>query len=196
MPHAIDDLQRIGFKLLATDSARIQPREVVPIFHRWIQTSAIDGLLIDVADYTHLHEGPGVVLVGHEGNFALDGGGGRLGLLYTRKQPIAEPLAARLIAVCRTAIAAARLLEADPDLAGRIQFRGDELECIANDRFAAPNTDEAFNALRLALERLTTRLYPTGPCTIERRADVGERLTLTIKAAQATTLATLADRLL
>ena len=41
------------------------------MFHRWIQTRAVDGLLIDVADYTHLKDGPQVLLAGHEGNYSM-----------------------------------------------------------------------------------------------------------------------------
>jgi hypothetical protein len=195
MKHAVDDLHRIGLKLFVKDGTQIQPRELVPIFHGWIQTGAIDQHVIDVADYAHLHEGPGVVLVAHEGNFALDYGGGRLGLLYYRKQPAEGPLPARLAAVCRILVKAATLLEGDPALAGRIRFRGEELELVANDRFLAPSSDEAFDAMRLALSPLVARLYPATPWAITRNPDSRERLTLTIRAARPTTLAALADRL-
>ena len=195
MKHAVDDLHRIGFKLFVKDGARIQPRELVPIFHGWIQTGAIDQLVIDVADYAHLHEGPGVVLVAHEGNFALDCGRGRLGLQYYRKQPAEGPLPARFTAVCRILVKAAMLLEGDPALTGRIRFRGEELELVANDRFLAPSSEEAFDAMRVALRPLLARLYPATSWAITRSPDSRERLTLTISAARPTTLAALADRL-
>src|SRR4030095_5221476 len=73
MGAAIEALQRIGVKLFAADGSSVQPREFVPIFHRWIQTQAVaNHLLIDVADYAHVPDGPGVLLVAHEGNFSLD----------------------------------------------------------------------------------------------------------------------------
>src|SRR5438067_7514075 len=60
----------------------------VPIFHSWIQTQAVpDHLLIDVADYAHVHHGPGTVLIAREANFSTDNTDGRLGLMYARKQP-------------------------------------------------------------------------------------------------------------
>ena len=81
----VAELQRLSVKLFLADDGRPEPRDVIPVFHRWIQTSAVDGLLIDVADYAHLPTGPSVLLVAHEGHYVLDGGGGRLGLRYVRR---------------------------------------------------------------------------------------------------------------
>ena len=58
----------------------------IPLFHRWIQKKTVEGLLIDVADYQHVPEGPGILLMGHEGNYAMDMANGRPGLLYSRKR--------------------------------------------------------------------------------------------------------------
>ena len=195
MPPALDRLQRIGLKLFLADDARFEPRELVPIFHRWIQTRAIEQLLVDVADYAHLHEGPLVVLVAHEGNLALDKGGGRLGLQYFRKQASGDPLAARLVASCRHLFKAAAMLEDDPALKGRIRFRGEELEFTSNDRLLASHSGEAFEALRTVLDPLLKRLYPGAPCVIATNPDQQERLTLTARSPEAVTLADLANRL-
>jgi hypothetical protein len=109
---ALEGLHRLSLKIFARGPRDgIDPPELVPIFHRWIQTQAVDGLLIDVADYAHLPEGPGAVLIAHEGNYAFDGGRGRPGLQYSRKQPIEGPHSARLGAICRILLKAARLLE-------------------------------------------------------------------------------------
>ena len=97
------------------------------------------GLLIDVADYTHLTGGPRVVLVAHEGNYALDDADGRPGLVYTRKQPLDGPLADRLAEAARALFAAAERLERDSadEGDGRAAFLGNEIAVIANDRRAA-----------------------------------------------------------
>ena len=195
MDHAIERLQRIGLKLFVADDARFEPRELVPIFHRWIQTRALDQLLIDVADYTHLQEGPAIVLVAHEGNLALDNYGGRLGLQYYRKQPTDDPLPERLSSMCHLVVKAATLLESDPALKGRARFRGDELELVANDRLLTPNSEAAFDAMRATLEPLLRKLYAGAPTAITRNPDRQERLTLTVKAAGPVTLVALADRL-
>ncbi len=59
MDQRVTDLQRIGLKFFfegtgeATrkGAAPLRPRDFIPVFHGWIQTHAVDGLLIDVADY-------------------------------------------------------------------------------------------------------------------------------------------------
>ncbi len=44
--------------------------DFIPLFHRWIQEQAIDGhLLIDVHDYSHIQQGPGILLVGARRQF-------------------------------------------------------------------------------------------------------------------------------
>src|SRR6185295_13767560 len=80
------DLQRIGIKMFAEDSAAVVVRDFIPVFHSWIQKQAVDNhMLIDVHNYSHIHNGPGILLVAQEGNFSIDLGDGRMGLLYYRK---------------------------------------------------------------------------------------------------------------
>ena len=82
------DTHKIIVKFFVEDASRIRGEQFVPIFHAWIQQQAIpEHLLIDVADYQHVYGGPGTVLVAHEANFSMDREEGRLGLMYTRKQP-------------------------------------------------------------------------------------------------------------
>ena len=148
MEHTIDRLQRIGVKLYLDPRSAPAPRACIEIFHRWIQQSAVPGLLIDVADYTHLIGGPRVVLVAHEGNYALDDADGRLGLVYTRKQPLDGPLPARLAAAAGMLVRAAARLEQDTasPADGGATFLGNEIAVVANDRLAAPRTAAAESA--------------------------------------------------
>src|SRR5690554_2580873 len=98
------------------------------VFQRWIQRRALEGLLIDVADYRHVFQGPGIILIGHESDYAMESRDGRLGLLYTRKRQTDADLGAQLRAALRLALAAAQLLEAEPAFEPRLKFRGDEIE--------------------------------------------------------------------
>lgn len=189
------DLQRVGFKFFVENSASVELPEFIEIFHRWIQTQALDGLLIDVADYEHVHHGPGIMLIAHEGNYAMDTAHGRMGLLYMRKQPAAGPLAERLAAICRLTLQACRLLEAAPEIEGRITFRGNEFVLIANDRLLAPNTQETAAMMQPAIATLLAQLYGTTACTQSREPDARALFTLTIKAPQAVTTSTLLERL-
>ena len=62
----VANLQRIALKIFLDDASVLEPGDVIPVFHRWIQRQAVDGLLIDVADFPHMPTGPCVVLVAHE----------------------------------------------------------------------------------------------------------------------------------
>ena len=137
------ELYRLGIKFFA-DGGTIELTEFIPIFHEWIQKQIVDGhLLIDVHDYSHMQDGPGILLVAHQGNFSIDSNNDGMGLLYYRKQP-AETLAD----IVNPAVQGCRLLEDDPRLRGRIRFHLDEAIIVANDRLLAPNTDESFSQLQ------------------------------------------------
>src|SRR5690606_5668475 len=93
----------------------------VPVFHRWIRDDVLDELVIDVADYTHVPEGPGVVLVGHGSDYYVDLAENRPGLLYSRKRDLPE--GANLIDdALRRALNAVRLLEEEAGLTPRPKF--------------------------------------------------------------------------
>src|SRR5438045_9187319 len=116
------DSSKLSIKLYTDDrSADFRVQDVVPVFHSWIQTHAIDDhLLIDVADYAHVPDGPGVVLVAQEANIYLDRFDGRLGLTYSRRQPLDGSFADRLRYVVTAAIESAAPLEESPALARRL----------------------------------------------------------------------------
>ena len=84
------DLLKFGVKLFFKMNRRYSSKDFVPVFHNWIQDQAIDDhLLIDVADYSHIPDGPGVMLIAHEGNFSLDQESQQPGIMYMRKTELA-----------------------------------------------------------------------------------------------------------
>lgn len=194
MENAISQLQRIGLKLFVGKSS-FALRDLVPIYHRWIQQHLVDGLPIDVADYQHVPGGPGVMLVAHEGNYAMDLGEGRTGLLYYRKQPVAGSLGERFVSLARTVLLAAKQLEEEPSLAGRIEFPGNELQLIANDRLLAPNCEDTFAAISPAMNDLLAKLYDGAKCEIQREADPGELFRVSIRAPKPVAVGDLLARL-
>ena len=188
-------VQRVALKVFLDDGAALSPRDVIPVFHRWIQTRAVDGLLIDVADYSHLPTGPLALLVGHEGRYVLDHGGGRLGLQYVRTQPLDGPLETRLRAAARMLLRAARLIEDDAALPGPVRFRGDEIDWVANDRLLAPNTPDTLAAVRPAFESFLAALSGGAPWTLTPHGGSSTRFGVHARASAGTSLAALAARL-
>jgi hypothetical protein len=134
------NLQRLGIKLFAAGPSPVALRDFVPVFHSWIQNQSMAGhLLIDVHDYSHIHNGPGILLVAHEANFSMDLAEGQMGLLYYRKQPAPGALKDRIAAALRSTLSACSLLETEAVFEGKLRFRTDELLFLANDRLHAPN---------------------------------------------------------
>jgi hypothetical protein len=176
-------IRHVNVKVFPTDAAESVLAAAPAVFHRWIRDGVCEELLIDVADYRHVPSGPGVVLVGHEANYSLDNGGGRLGLLYNRKAPIEAGAEENLSQALGAALAACRRLEAEPEFAGGLQFgSAHELEIIVNDRALAPNTDEAFAALKPAIERALAATYGPVEFGFERLGGARERLRIAVHA--------------
>ena len=72
--------KRISAKLFATDpSAEVDADAFISVFHEFIREKSVEGILIDVADYSHVPEGPGVVLIGHDVDYSIDMNEGKAG---------------------------------------------------------------------------------------------------------------------
>jgi len=136
------ELQHVNVKLLVKNAEEVDLEALIPVFHGWIQNQASDELLLDVADYRHVRSGPGMVLIGHHGNYSLDNTDGRLGVRYNRKAVLEGTNQDRLFQATQAALAACRRLETDARLNQKIQFNGREMEVFINDRLLAPNTLE------------------------------------------------------
>ena len=157
-------LHRISVKYFVNDPSAVDLPSFIPVFHRWIQEQAVESGPIDVADYKHVHEGPGVILVGHAGDYALDMGEGRPGLLYTHKRSLngggaTTSLRDRLRLVFHTALLGCQLLEAEAGLAGNITFQTEEAYLTFADHLHAPNRPDTFAVLRDDIQVVVDELY-------------------------------------
>jgi hypothetical protein len=161
---------RIGAKLYAADPEAVDLGAYIGLFHGWIQGRTLDGLPIDVADYAHVPDGPGVMLIGHEADRSLDLGEGRPGVLYQRKRDLDGTLEERLRTVLDAVQDTARRIEEDPAAAG-VRFGRDEVLVRVLDRRLAPNDDATLAALRPALEAALAAALPGREAALERVAD-------------------------
>src|SRR5262245_61343916 len=166
--------------------------DLIPVFHRWIKQRQLPELTIDVANYRHVPQGPGVVLIGHGSDYFLDEGEGRPGLLHNRKRAGLAP-AERLGDLARRTLYAASLLEKDLALTGKIKFATNELLFRVNDRLAAPNTDATLAALRPELEALAKTLF-AGPFQLARVGDSKELFAVRISSTTSAPLSALLER--
>ena len=173
------DLQKINVKFFVRDPSAVPLEAFIGIFNSWIQ--AADGEYYDIADYRHVHGGPGILLVAHEANISMDNAGDRLGLLYNRKQPLQGSNRDKLRWTFKAALEYCRKVEAELALQGRMRFRGDEALVFINDRLLAPNTDETFLAVRADVEDLAQVLYAGSDVSLEKEQDSRRRFSLHIK---------------
>jgi hypothetical protein len=195
------DTVKYELKIFLDDPSGVELEEFIPVFHEWIQTQQLAELLIDVADYRHVPDGPGVVLVAHDAHYAMDLAEGRLGLLYSRRRETHPSRCAiqgvvdRLRSVWHCALTACQCLAAHPELHGRLQFRGDELLLRCNDRLQAPNTPAAYDEFYQYLEPFLATLYPGQQVEVGHISEHTSRLTVGIKVAEPLDVDTLLTRL-
>src|SRR5262245_8632688 len=162
------DVQRLSGKYFIADPRRLELEKLVPVFQRWIQEHVVEGFLLDVADYRHVAEGPGVVLIGHEADRALDLSGGRAGFLYRRKRSMEGGLAERVGLAFRGGLLGCQAVENEKSLEGRVRFRTGEAEIAFLDRLRVPNDPAAFEALRAEIAAALGGLYPNQLLQVSR----------------------------
>jgi hypothetical protein len=182
--------EKLQIKFFARPNTAFDIETVVPVFHRFIREHAFDELMIDVADYKHVKNGPGVVLVGDANDYYLDEGEGRPGLMFSRKRHGSGP-EGRLREGFARALKACTLLEAAPELSGKLTFATDEILIRLPDRLRAPNDDASFAQASGDVSPLLDELYGAGQCSIQRCAAAPEPLSLRVKAKSARTLSEL-----
>ncbi len=172
------ELQHINVKLFVNDPEKVDLEAVVPVFHGWIQGQIFDELLLDVASYSHVPDGPGVVLIGHEADYALDNTDGRLGVRYNRKAPLSGNNRDRLVQATRAALNAFLRLEQDFNL----YFNKREIKIVVNDRLLAPNTEETRRSAQPELTEFLRELFADSAYSVKYPVERRKLFGVTIAA--------------
>ena len=188
-------LQHVNVKLLVQNPGEVDLEPLIPVFHGWIQDQIGEGLLLDVADYRHVDGGPGVVLIGHEGNYSVDNTDHRLGVRYNRKAVLEGSNQDRLKQAARAALMACQRLEADPRLRGRLRFNGQEIEVFINDRLVAPNCDATRETLNSDFQAFSKTLFRGREYSLSYGSDPRKLFAVTVKAVQPFPIADLLESL-
>ncbi len=184
MRQAAVELQHINVKLLVKDPASVDSHAVVPVFHSWIQGQIFDELLLDVADYTHVPGGPGIMLIGHEADYSVDDTDGRLGVRYNRKAPFPGSNRDRLEQAVRASLKAFERLGQDL----KLYFNGRDIEIVVNDRLLAPNTEETRRAAEPELKGFLNQLFDGEDYTLKYPSEPRRLFGVTASAARDFTL--------
>src|ERR1700730_13157815 len=112
------EFKHLNVKLVVKEPEEPALEALLPLFHNWIEKQELEELLLDVADYRHVHAGPGVVLVGHQANYSVDHTDERWGVRYNRKAELNGSNADALRQAMRATLTACQRLENEPRLEG------------------------------------------------------------------------------
>ena len=151
------ELQKLNVKFFVEPPDPVPLTDFIEIFHGWIQ--ATDGIYHDVADYSHVQAGPGVVLVANDANLSIDETGNRRGLLFSQKSRLDGSNREKLRAVFRSALENCRKLEEEPALRGKVRFAANEAVVLLNDRLLGSNTPESYCEFKAEIEEFAKQLY-------------------------------------
>lgn len=181
-------LQHVNVKLLVNKVEERDLEPLIPVFHSWIQGQGfgeISGeLLLDVADYRHVPEGPGVVLIGHEGNYSVDNTANRPGVRYNRKAALDGSNQDRLRQAARAALLACQRLESEPLLQGKLGFNGREIDLFFNDRLLVPNREGTRETVQSDLATFFQRLFRGGEYSVSYGQEPRELFGVSVKSAR------------
>jgi hypothetical protein len=175
------DLQKLNVKFFVAEPRSVPLTDFIEIFQRWIQ--ATDGVYHDVADYSHMRAGPGIVLIANDANVSIDDSGSRRGLLFNQKSRLSGSNQEKLRTVFQAALENCRKLEEEPALRGRLRFALDEALVSVNDRLLATNSPDSFEAIRRDIEAFAKRLFGDAAAALDRDADPRRRLNVHLKTS-------------
>lgn len=173
-------LQHVNVKFFVKNADAIDLADAIGVFQKWIQEDKIDDLLIDVADYQHVPEGPGIMLIGHNAFYSLDNNEGRLGVLYNRRtvggsgsQDSVKEAIEKVRQFCQ-------MLTKEECFAGKLEFDDSHLQVIINDRRIAPNNDDTLAGVKSDLEAALRTTLGDAAYTFERHQDPRSRFIVNI----------------
>ena len=171
-------IERFCVKFPAQAPENFDEGSLIGTLQGWIRDEKIGGTLIDVVDYRHVPDGPGIMFVTYEINYMVEHQD-FYGLYVQRKWGDVEdqPHTDAIIDLVTKAAKFGSLLEAE---AG-ISLQGNTFHYISNDRLNAPNTDEAFEAVKADLSEALGKIYGGSGFSIERlQNNPKDRLTLVV----------------
>ncbi len=175
----------------------------IPVFHRWIREDVVSNeMLLDVADYKHILDGPAILLIGHEADYVIDLTDGKPGLLYVRKRDAGSSLSDALGTTLTQALNGVKLAENDVELAGKLKLRTDGATIVLLDRLSYPNASSngdgvssAADAAQAQLAENLTALFGSDATVTRVANDEREPLTFELDAPSAPNVDTLLSQL-
>ena len=169
---------KLGLRFNVEAPEKTTAADFIPVFHRWIQGQVVeDHLLIDVHDYSHVQDGPGVLLVAHEGQFSLNLEDGQPAFFYVRKRPLEGSPEECLRRVFKTTLSAASMLEREG-----IAFKDGQFDVLVNDRLNASTAEDAAQ-LETVLSDFLGERVEGAEFSVTHSQEPTQRLTLRVESS-------------
>ncbi len=172
--------KRIAVEFPVEQGSTLDLEPCIALFHRFIQEHRLEGLLIDVADYSHLLRGASVQLLGHDVDYRLEQREDGTALVTLRKRCGELSLTDSVRDAVRKALVAVRALQAEIE---GLHFRVGAPTFRLFDRLSAPNHDASSEALAKELEPILravwgeARLEPVAAARADPRSALALRAT-------------------
>jgi len=177
------EFQHINVRIFVEGELPMDPSRFIEVFHRWIQEQTVPELLIDVADYCHVPNGPGVLLICHEADYSMDHTDGKWGMRYNRKMPLDGTNESRIRQALSATAKACEILE--KQLAGDgLKFSRTAFEVFVNDRAIAPNTPEVESAFISEINSSLRKIVGHTEFKLDFPTDRRRRVGVVVTAAQ------------
>ena len=157
--------KRLSAKVFFDASTAIEAADLIPVFHSWISRQSVEEMLIDVTDYSHVHEGPALLLVALEADYVLDLTDGKPGIRYIRKRAMPDSLGEAMHLVIKQVTQAASLLASSRLLEVAASFDASRLELSVLDKLNYPvSNQEVFKA---TFQKVAGELFDAESINIE-----------------------------
>ncbi len=173
-----NDLQRIDVKLLLDAPAAPDLDPFLTIFDRWRRVEDHPCDWVDLADYAHMAQGPGILLAGKRDRYAVNLNPPGPGLLTSTQSGLSGGLRERFAAALRRARELNAALTSEPEFPADFQTREGCWEIFVNDRLGFPNDDATDARIRPA----AAAAFGVNPQQLARHADPLGRLGYSLRA--------------
>jgi hypothetical protein len=98
------NLQRVHLKVFTDAPETFSLDPFLDIFARWREDKTHPCAWLDLADYAHVENGPGIMLIGQRGNLSMDLAAPGPGILYANKKDLGAGDADRIAETFRRAL--------------------------------------------------------------------------------------------
>jgi hypothetical protein len=189
------NLQKINVKLFLDAPQPVPVDALLPIFARWREDAAHPARWVDMADYAHVPTGPGIMMIGHQGNLALDLADPGPGILWVNKADLEGEIDVRIVEVFRRTLGMVRTLIAESGFPSTLRPRPGFWELVFNDRLVTPHTEETAVVVQPAVEAALNTIFGTDRYTLVSEKDPARRYGFTIHSDTVDSLEAVAARL-